>query len=138
MNGFEKFFAKVGKAIAWPFEHSIQVIETLSAALKDEPEVKTAIVGLVSQIKTLTEDGAVAVAAKGIDVPDDLATVAAAQTLFAYVTQTFLPAIEAAYKDVETAAKVPTPEEAVAAVVSGAVASSVAQSGPGLAAVTAG
>jgi hypothetical protein len=128
--------AKIGKVIAWPFEHASQVIETLSTALKDEPEVKTAVVGLVSQIETLTKDGAVAVAAHGIDIPDDLAEVAAAQALWAYVKGTFLPAIEAAYKDVEAAVKVPSPAEAVAAAVGAAPALSTVQTGPGLAAVT--
>jgi hypothetical protein len=113
------------------------VIETLNTALKDEPAVKVAVVGLISKIETLTKDGAVAVAADGIDVPDDVATVAAAQTLYAYVTQTFLPAIEAAYKDVEGDVKVPTPAEAVAAAVGSAVASADAQTGPGLHTVTA-
>jgi hypothetical protein len=124
MNPFENAVKKIGHAIAWPFVHAEQVIKVLETALTDEPAVKTAVTGLITQIEALTADGAVAVAAKGIDVSDDVATVAAAQTLFKYVTETFLPAIEEAFKDVKADLAAP----AAAAAVSNT---------PGLASVTA-
>jgi len=74
-------------------------VEVLETALKDEPTVKTAIVGLIQKIETLGADATKAIAAEGLDVPDDVLTAQAAQTLFEYVKETFLPAIESAYKD---------------------------------------
>lgn len=131
MNPVEKVFEKIGKAIAWPFVHATEVIEVLTTALKDEPEVKTAIVGLVQQIQALVKDGSIAIAADGLNVPDDVATVAAAQTLFAYVTGTFLPTLESAYKDEKSDVETAASSDVEAA------ASSVIQTGPGLHAVSA-
>lgn len=108
-NPFERFFAKLGHVVAWPFVHGAQVIEVLATALKDEPEVKTAVVGLVTQIKTITEDSALAIAAKGLDVADDMQTVSDAKALWAYVTGAFIPTLEAAYKDESAALNIPSP-----------------------------
>lgn len=99
MNGFEKVMVDIGKGVAYPFVHSAQLIAILGTALKDEPVVKDAVVGLISQVGQLTAEGAIAVTAKGIDLPDDVATLVAAKSLFTYVTLTFLPAVEGAYKD---------------------------------------
>jgi hypothetical protein len=135
MNGFEKVFVKVGEGIAWPFEHGAQLIEVLTTALKDEPAVKTAIVGLVQQVETVTADGAIAVAAKGIDITDDVQAVAAAQTLYGYVVQTFIPAVSAAYKDLSADVKASAPADPPPTPVSVAV--NAVQTGPGLHTITA-
>ena len=99
-NWFLNDVKKVGNVLAWPFVHAEQLIKTLDTALADTPAVKIAVVGLIQHVEAVTADGAIAVAAKGIDLPDDIATVAAAQTLYKYVTDVFLPAVEKAYKDV--------------------------------------
>jgi hypothetical protein len=128
MNAFENVVEKIGKGIAWPFVHATQVIEVLTTALKDEPTVKTAIVGLVQQIEMLDKDGATSLADKGIDIPEDIATVADAKALWAYVTGTFLPAVESAYKDFDADLQVAQPVTAAAA---------AGTAGPGLHTVTA-
>jgi hypothetical protein len=92
---------KIVKGVAWPFVHATETIEILGTALNDEPKVKTAIVGLVKQIDVVTADSALAIGVGGLNVAEDVADLAAAQTLFAYVKNTFIPAIEAAYKDVK-------------------------------------
>ncbi len=98
-NAFERFFIRVGHVIAWPFAHGAQFVELVATAMKDEPAAKAAVVGLVTQIKIVTEDSALALAAKGLDVPEDIQTVEDAKRLWAYVTDVFLPAAEAVYKD---------------------------------------
>jgi hypothetical protein len=130
-NWFATDAKKVGKVLEYPFVHAEQFIKTLSDALTDAPVVKNAMVGLLQQVEVVTADGAIAVAAKGIDLPDDVATVAAAQTLYQYVTNTFLPAVEKAYKDVAADVEL-TP----ATPVTPAPASEVIQ-GPGLHTITA-
>ena len=87
----------------WPFKHLSQLIGTLAAALKNEPQVKTAVVGLISAIESLTADIAADVAANGLNVASDVLTATAAESLLIYVQKTFLPAIEAAYKDIAAA-----------------------------------
>lgn len=99
MNGFEKAIVDVGKVVAWPFEHGAQLIKTVEDGLKDEPAVKTAVVGLISEVGAVTADGAIVVAGKGLDIAADAAELVAMKALFTYVTGTFLPAVKAAYTD---------------------------------------
>jgi hypothetical protein len=99
MNGFERIFVDLGKGVAWPFKHVAKIIEYLDTALKDEPAVKTAVIGLVMQSQTLLADGAAAATGDGLNVSADMGCVSAAETLFGYVKNTFLPAIEKAYGD---------------------------------------
>jgi hypothetical protein len=133
MNVFENVVEKIGKAIAYPFIHAAQVIEVLTTALHDEPAVKTAVVGLIQQIEMLDKDGASALAAKGINIPEDMATLADAKALWQYVTDTFLPAVEAAYKDFD--ADLQTANAAPAA--DATPVADAAMAGPGLHTVTA-
>lgn len=89
----------IGKGIEFPFKHGVQIVELLDEALKDEPAVKTAVQGLIAQIGLCTADGVVVISSKGLDLASDLAEIAAARALFGYVVNTFLPAVENAYKD---------------------------------------
>ena len=89
----------IGHGVAWPFEHGIQLVKTLEDALKDEPQVKTAVTGLIAQIGAVTADGAIVVSSKGVDLVADAAAIVAAKQLFSYVLNTFLPAVRAVYKD---------------------------------------
>ncbi|MGA9071856.1 MAG: hypothetical protein WB424_16455 [Terracidiphilus sp.] len=133
---FGSVIKDIAKGIAWPFVHAAQVIEVLTAALKDEPSVKDAVIGLIQEIKTVGEDALTAAAAKGLDVPDDILTIEAAQTLYTYVQTKFLPAVESAYKDEAAAlqsADIPAPAAAEAAPATPPVdPSTIVYPGPGL------
>lgn len=98
MNVFEKVGEDILHVVEYPFVHGEKLVDLLEAALKNEPAVQTAITGLIKQVGALTADGAIAISARGVDLPDDLATLAAAQVLWGYVTKTFIPEIEAAYR----------------------------------------
>ena len=133
MNAFEKDVVKVGHVIAWPFVHAAQVVRVIEDAMKHEPAVKAAVVGLVQQVQAVTAQGAVVVAAEGLNIPADLHELVLAKTLFAYVTSVVLPAVEGAWKDIAedlgpVATNVPVPLP---------VAIVDAQAGPGLHNVTA-
>ena len=100
MNGFEKVVVDIGKVIEWPFVHGAELAKLLSEALKDEPAVKAAVVGLVQEIGLVTADGAIVVSSAGVNITADMAELAAMKALWTYVTQTFLPAVETAWKDI--------------------------------------
>jgi hypothetical protein len=100
-NEFEKVMEDIGKGIAWPFEHTEKVIALLATALKDEPAAKAAIVGLVSMIAKVSADGAAAVAADGINLPEDIATITDAEALWTYIQEKFIPEVKAIYADVD-------------------------------------
>ena len=82
----------------WPFNHLEKVIAAINATMKAEPQVKAAIVGLLAKIQTLAADAAAAATTDGLSISADQATAAAAATLFTYVKDSFVPAMEAAYK----------------------------------------
>ena len=96
-NPVISFFGKVGKILEWPFVHAAQVIGVLTVTLTQYPLVRTAVIGLITQIQTNVQDVALAAADKGLNVSADVAELAAAKSLWVYVTQVFMPAIEAAY-----------------------------------------
>lgn len=93
----------IGKVVVWPIDHLGKVISAINTALKAEPAVKTAIVGLLTKIQTLTNDAAAAATADGLNVPADMATATAAAALFTYIKDTFIPQLEAAYNSEKAA-----------------------------------
>jgi hypothetical protein len=102
MNEFEKVVTDIAHVVEWPFKNAVKVIEVIDTAIKQEPIVKSALVGLIQQIGTLTGEAASAIASKGVNITADEAALAAAQALWKYVTATFIPAIDTAYKDEAT------------------------------------
>ena len=103
-NSVLTVFEDIGKVIAWPFVHVSRTISILTTTLKDYPAVRTAVVGLVQECGTVAADVEAAAAAAGTNIPADATALAAGQALYTYVTKTFLPAVEAAYKDEVSAA----------------------------------
>jgi hypothetical protein len=103
-NPVIKFLGKVWHVLDWPFVHAAQVIGVLTVTLTQFPLVRQALIGLVQQIQINVQDIATAAASEGVNIPADLAELNAAKNLWTYVTQTFLPAIAAAYKSEEAAA----------------------------------
>ena len=99
MTVIKKIGEKVISIVEWPIKHSVQVAELLGTAIEDEPEVKTAIVGLVQQFEAIGADTAADIAANGLNLASDVKTVADVQVLFKYFTSTFIPAIEKAFSD---------------------------------------
>lgn len=105
IHGLEVAGKDALKVIEYPFARTAQFVAVLGTALKDEPEVKAAIVGLVKAAETVIADASEDVATKGINIPEDLQTVTDVRAFFTYFTGSFLPAVEAAYKDIEADAK---------------------------------
>ena len=99
----KKIGEKIISIVEWPFKHAVALEELLSDGLKDEPEVKAAIIGLTERAGAIGADTVAAIAEHGLDVPEDLKDVEDVKALFAYIQTTFLPAIEKAYADFKSA-----------------------------------
>ena len=80
-----------------PFVHTAKFVAVLSDAIKNEPPVKAAIVGLVQAAEAAIGDVSIAAATKGADIPEDLKAVTDIESFFVYFTNSFLPAIESAW-----------------------------------------
>jgi hypothetical protein len=100
MASVKTVLANIGHVAAWPFEHGAQLMKTLEDALRDEPKVRAAVLGLIQQISLVTADGAIVVSSKGIDLAADAAALVAAKQLFLYVENTFLPEVKTVYTDI--------------------------------------
>ena len=117
MNEFEKIAEDVGRVVAYPFTHAAKLIELIDKGLADEPAAKAAIVGLIQKGESLISGGAAvgtsvtaAASSDGTNLAADAAAVVAveteaksAETFWQYFTGTFIPEVEAIWKDVETA-----------------------------------
>ncbi len=95
----KKIGEKIISIATWPFRHSVMLAEMLTDFVKDAPTVKTLCVGLVEQFEAVGPDVVAAIAKDGLNIPADLRAGADLQSLFVYFQNTFLPGIEAAYKD---------------------------------------
>ncbi len=99
----------VAKVVVYPFTHTAHFIAVLGTAMKDEPAVRTAIEGLVQAAEVVIADGGADVASKGLNLVSDVKTIADAQAFFKYFAGSFLPLVEAAYKELQANVSTPAP-----------------------------
>jgi hypothetical protein len=92
------------KVVEWPFKNGAEVIRALEVALKDAPEAKAAVLGLVKQFMVISPDVISAIAADGFNLPRDLQAVADVKEFFAYFVSTFLPEVKSIVGDIESIA----------------------------------
>jgi hypothetical protein len=103
VKGIETAGKDVLHAVEWPFVHAAQMVAVLTEAMKDEPAVKQAIVGLVDRAEGIDVDAVAAIASNGTDLTGDLKALQDAASFFSYFRNSFLPVVEAAYKDTQSA-----------------------------------
>jgi hypothetical protein len=89
-------------AIVHPIEFCVKAEAVIASAVKDSPEVKTAVLGLVKQATGVIGDVATATAEKGINLADDAKALADAEAFFNYFKSTFIPLVESLYAEVKT------------------------------------
>jgi hypothetical protein len=99
LQAVEHGVVHVAKVAAWPFIHAAQLVGLIETTMRDEPEVKAALVGLISRIETLGADSTAVFAAKGLSLPADLKEFADAKELFEYVRDVFIPEVRKVYGD---------------------------------------
>ena len=104
-HGIEVAAIDAARIIAWPFTHAAKFAKILGEALSDEPAVKTATVQLVTLAEAVIKDGGLDYETKGLNIVNDMQTVADIKAFFTYFEATFLPAVEKAYKAIEADAK---------------------------------
>jgi len=78
-----------------------KVITVLSTAIKDNDEVKGAVLGLVSNAAPVIADVEVDILSKGLNLPSDLATIQALWQFAVYFKSEFLPVIESVYEQID-------------------------------------
>lgn len=100
-HGVKEAAVDVAKGAAWPFEHFAQLIKALDVAMVDTPKAKEAIIGLIQQIELLSSETMIAVATKGLNIPDDIQAVIQLKAFVTYVRDTFLPQVESIVSDVK-------------------------------------
>jgi hypothetical protein len=74
----------------------------IASAIKDQPEVKSAVLDLVTQATAVIGDVTIDVADKGINLAADAKTLADAEAFFTYFKNTFIPLVESIYSEVKT------------------------------------
>jgi hypothetical protein len=115
VQDLEKAGEKIIAVVDWPVKHAEMICEFMADAKKDYPATEAAIVKTVELIEQLGPDAVTAIAAKGLDIPEDGKVEGDVQALFAYIKDTLLPAIEADYADfrkLKTEAAAPAPPAA--------------------------
>ena len=88
-------------AIVHPVEFCMKAEKIIASAIKDQPEVKAAVLGLVKQATGVIGDVGNDVAEKGINLAADAKTLADAEAFFAYFKGNFIPLVEKLYAEVK-------------------------------------
>jgi hypothetical protein len=95
----KKIGERIISIVEAPFKYAAQTEKVLADGIKDAPQLKSAIVGLVHEFEQLGPDVLQCIAEKGFDIPEDLKACADVKALFQYFTQTFMPVVEATVAD---------------------------------------
>ena len=103
-NEIERIAETVGKdiihGVEYPFVHTAQFIAVIDTAVKNSPAVKAAIIDLVKQAEIVISDTGKDIAAKGIDITEDVQTLTDAKAFFVYFESVFIPLVETIYKEI--------------------------------------
>jgi len=74
----------------------------IASAITDQPEVKSAVLGLVQRAETVVGDVTGAAVDKGINLAEDAKALADAEVFFTWFKSSFVPVIEQVYAEVKT------------------------------------
>lgn len=99
-HGIEVAAKDVAHAVVDVIEFLPKATAVLASAIKDQPEVKSAVIDLVKQAATVIADLGADAASKGFDLASDEKTLADAEVFFAYFQTTFIPLVEKLYSEV--------------------------------------
>ena len=91
---------KTEHAVAKAVDFLPHAAALLAAAIKDLPEVRTAVTELVAKAQVVIADSVTDVAGKGLNLAEDAQTIADAEAFFAYFRDSFMPAIEKIYAEI--------------------------------------
>jgi len=81
--------------------HMVQAEKVLATTIKNTPELKAELLTLISKSTVLASLIASDVASKGLNIANDLTTLQTIVDTAKYITETFLPTVEAIYKELK-------------------------------------
>jgi hypothetical protein len=76
--------------------------KVIATAIKDDPEVKAAVLDLVKQATAVIGDVSTDVADKGINLAAGSKTLVDAEQFFSYFKSEFIPMVESVYAEIKT------------------------------------
>ncbi len=93
-HGIEVAAIDVAKVAECPVTFLIHAEKVIVSAIKDQPEIKAAVLELIKQAETVIADVAKAGSADGINLEDDAQALTDAEAFFTYFKYTFVPLVE--------------------------------------------
>lgn len=101
-HGIETVGKDIGHVIVEGIEFPDKAAKVINTVVKDVPQFKAELLTLITDGKSVLVDAMDAASAKGLNWTEDLSIIAAIEAFAAYFKNTFLPAVEAAYNEVNT------------------------------------
>jgi len=99
-NVIETIGKDILHGVEFPFVYTAKAIKVLNSAIKDQPEIKAAVIDLIKQAETVIGDTAKDVSEKGLVLTDDTKTLADAEAFFQYFRDQFCPLVAKVYSEV--------------------------------------
>lgn len=99
-HGIKVAAVDVAHGIEYPISFLLKAESVIASAIKDQPEIKSAVISLIAQAEAVIGDVATASAAKGINLASDAKALADAESFFEYFKSTFIPLVESVYAEV--------------------------------------
>lgn len=99
-HGIKEVAEDVGHVVVESVEFPAKATKVIDTAVKDIPAFKAELTTLITDAKTVFVDGMDAVSAKGLNWTEDTAVIASIVAFAVYFKTTFIPALEAAYTEV--------------------------------------
>jgi hypothetical protein len=88
------------KGIEYPVTFLIKAGKVIASAIKDQPQIKAAVLELIQQAEGVVGDVASAASTKGLNLASDARALADAGAFFSYFKDTFIPLVEQVYTEV--------------------------------------
>lgn len=101
INAIEHVAEDVVKGIEYPFSHLAQAIKVISTAIKDQPEIKNAVVILIEKCDAIGVDAMKDIGEKGLNLSDDLDTARKIADLGDYLKTSFFPLVVKVFGEIK-------------------------------------
>lgn len=100
-HGLEVAGEAVVHGVEYPIKFLVAAEKVLADAIKDQPEVKSAVIDLVQKAESVIGDVTVAAAEKGVDLASDAKALADAEVFFTWFKTDFMPLVAKLYGELK-------------------------------------
>ncbi len=90
----------VAKAVEYPVTFLRHAEKVIAYVIREQPEIKAAVLTLIKQAETVIADVAKTGSAEGINLEDDAQALTDAEAFFHYFKATFIPLVEKIYTEI--------------------------------------